>query len=91
LLESWGFKQTLVTAIRLQYQPELDPNHLRASLYFANLVSKSLLQNEPAVTLLQELPAVILSLLGGDLTSVLDSIGDLRSVLDDAMANTLSG
>jgi HD-like signal output (HDOD) protein len=90
LLESWGFKQALVTAIRLQYQPELDPNHLRASLYVANLVSKSLLQNEPAVTPLRELPAVILSLLGGNLTSVLDSIGDLRSVLDDAMANTLS-
>ncbi len=90
LLESWGFKQSLVTAIRLQYQPELASNHLTAALYAANRVSKSLLHNDAGATALQEVPAVVLSLLGGNLAMVWDAIGNLAPILDDAMANALA-
>ena len=80
LLEHWGFKETLVTAIRLQYAPESASSHLVASLYAANLISKALLPNESAVST-NDLPDCVQRALGGSFSMVYNALGDLEAVV----------
>jgi HD-like signal output (HDOD) protein len=86
LLEHWGFKETLVTAIRLQYAPEAASSHLVASLYAANLISKALLPNESAVST-NDLPDCVQRALGGTFSTVFSALGDLQAIVDAAKSD----
>ena len=84
LLESWGFKKSLVSAIRMQYQPATAATHLVASLYVSNLISKGLSSNEPGFIVPKDLPGIVQSLLGGDFATIVNSLGDLSSIFGEA-------
>jgi HD-like signal output (HDOD) protein len=86
LLENWGFKKSLVTAIRLQYAPEDASSHLVSALYAANLISKKLLPIEPVLTV-SDLPACVQLSLGGNFSTVYNAMGDLAAIVDDAKKN----
>ena len=86
LLENWGFKEALVTAIRLQYEPEVAASHLVATLYAANLISKTLLPNESGVST-YDLPDCVQHMLGGNFSTVYNALGDLQAIVDAARSN----
>ena len=86
LLENWGFKEALVTAIRLQYEPEVAASHLVATLYAANLISKALLPNESGAST-YDLPDCVQHMLGGSFSTVFNALGDPQAIVDAARSN----
>lgn len=83
LLQSWGFKETLVAAIRLQYAPQDAGSHMVSALYAANLISKALLLGHTTGAQ-AELPECVQVALGGNMATITGTLGDLRAMLDEA-------
>ena len=87
LLKNWGFKESLVTAIGLQYAPEIASNHLVSALYAANHISKKLLPSEPALRSMSELPPSVQVSLDGNLAKIISTLGELTGIVQEAKMN----
>jgi HD-like signal output (HDOD) protein len=88
LLESWGFKETLVTAIRLQYEPEIAASHLVAALHAANLISKAILPNETGLAN-NDFPDRVQRELGGNFSTLCNALGDLQAIVEETKRNAI--
>ena len=84
LAEKWRFPMDLVETIRHQYSPELMDTPMLACVFAANQISKQLESGVAGHPRLEALPPSIAHRLGGDLSHVMASLGDLAFVLNEA-------
>jgi putative nucleotidyltransferase with HDIG domain len=84
LVEKWRFAPQLVETIRYQYGPELADSDMIACVFAANQISKKLHFGFAGNTLVEEFPASVARRLGGDLDTVLASLGDLTALYEEA-------
>lgn len=84
LVEKWRFAPQLVETIRHQYGPELADSDMIACVFAANQISKKLHFGFAGNTLVEEFPASVVRRLGGDLDTVLASLGDLTALYEEA-------
>ncbi len=85
LVEKWRFPADLVETIRHQYTPALMDTPMIACVFTANQVSKKLAFGFGGNACVDELPPSIVNRLGGTLDEIIASLGDLTSVLEDAI------
>ncbi|MEI8168222.1 MAG: HDOD domain-containing protein [Rhodoferax sp.] len=84
LVEKWRFPSDLVETIRYQYSPQSMDTPMLACVFSANQISKQLETGRAFAPLVQELPLTISTRLGGSLSEVMASLGDLDMVLHEA-------
>ena len=84
LVEKWRFPEKLVESIRYQYGPELKDTAMIACVFTANQISKKMAFGFAGNSCVEELPAAIVKRLGGNLTEVLTSLGDLTLIHEEA-------
>ena len=84
LVEKWRFPSDLVETIRYQYSPELMDSSMMACVFTANLISKKLESGLTGHIWSEELPVTIVNRLGGSLSEVVTTLGDLSMVLQEA-------
>jgi putative nucleotidyltransferase with HDIG domain len=84
LAEKWRFPAELVDTIRHQYGPEVMDTPMIACVFAANQISKKLQFGFAGNPFVEELPAIIAKRLDGTLDQVIDSLGDLAPLLEEA-------
>ena len=84
LVEIWCFPANLIEAIRFQYGPDTRDTPMIACVFAANQISKKLQFGNGANPCAEELPPALAQRLGGSLDEVLDSVGDLTPVFEEA-------
>ena len=86
LVEKWHFSTDLVDTIRHQHGPELPDTSMIACVFAANQVSKKLGLGSGGNACIEELPPSIEARLGGNLETVILSLGDLAPLYREAQA-----
>lgn len=84
LVEKWRFPANLVETIRHQYGPELKDTPMIACVFAANQVAKKLAFGFGGNPCIEEFPPSISELLGGTLDELIDSLGDLAPLFEEA-------
>ena len=84
LVEKWRFSADLIDTIRHQHTPEFMDAPMIACVFAANQISKKLDFGYGGNAYIEELPPTIVKRLGGTLGELIDSLGDLSNVLEDA-------
>ena len=84
LVERWRFAPALIETVRHQYGPDLADTGMVACVFAANQISKKLGFGDAGNPLVAELPAAIARRLGGSLDDVIQSLGDLRPMFEEA-------
>jgi putative nucleotidyltransferase with HDIG domain len=84
LVEKWRFPSDLVETIRHQYSPEQMDTSMLACVFAANKISKKLESGVGDPSSLEELPPTMAKHLGGTMSEVIVSLGDLRPVFEEA-------
>ena len=84
LAERWRFQADLIEAIRFQNGPDLKDTPMIACVFAANQISKKLKFGFGGNPWVEELPPAIAHRLGGQLDQVIESLGDLAPVLEEA-------
>ena len=84
LVEKWRFPPDLVETIRYQYGPETRDTPMIACVFAANQISKKLKFGFGGNPVVEALPPLIAQRLGGTLDEVIESMGDLTGVFEEA-------
>lgn len=84
LVEKWRFAPKLVETIRHQYGPELADSDMIASVFAANQISKQLKFGFAGNLLVEPLPPTVAKRLGGTLEQVIERLGDLEPLFEEA-------
>ena len=84
LVEKWRFPADLIETIRYQYDPGRMDTPMIACVFSANQISKKLKFGFAGNPWIEELPATIAKRLGGTLDEVIESLGDLAPLLEEA-------
>lgn len=84
LVEKWRFAPKLVETIRHQYGPELADSDMIASVFGANQISKHLKFGFAGNQLVEAFPAHIAKRLGGTMEEVIERLGDLKPLFEEA-------
>jgi HD-like signal output (HDOD) protein len=84
LLEKWHFPQGLIEAIRYQHDIEAARSPLTTCVFTANQISMSIGADFGGMPLPLALPPSIERVMGGTLTGVMASLGDLAPILQEA-------
>lgn len=84
LVERWHFAPYLVETIRNQSSPPGKVNDMIAAVFAANQICKKLKFGFAGNTYIDDLPTSIASRLGGNLEQIVDRLGDLTPVFDEA-------
>ena len=84
LVEKWRFAPKLVETIRHQYGPELADSDMIASVFGANQISKHLKFGFAGNQLVEVFPPVVAKRLGGTLEQVIERLGDLKPLFEEA-------
>ncbi len=84
LAEKWRFAPNLVETIRHQYGPELADSDMIACVFGANQISKKLNFGYAGNHLVEEFPAKVAKRLGGNLDQVIERLGDLSPLFEEA-------
>lgn len=84
LVEKWRFSLPLIETIRHQHEPQLKDTDMLACVFAANQISKQLGFNFGGCPVVDELPPTLARRLGGSLSELLPSLGDLSPMLDEA-------
>lgn len=81
LLERWCFGRDVVHAVRCQSGDPAPDTLMAACVFAANQASKQLKLGNAGNPFVAPLPAQLQTMLGGDLDTLIASLGDLRAVL----------
>ncbi|GAB4214917.1 MAG: HDOD domain-containing protein [Rhodoferax sp.] len=84
LAQKWRFAPELVDAIAHQYDSADAHSELFACVFAANQISKRLRFGDGGNPLVTELPPSVAKRLGGDLDAVINAMGDVNAVFEDA-------
>lgn len=84
LIEKWRFAASLVETIGNQHGESIKDTDMVACVFAANQISKKLKFGFGGNHCVEELPAALALRLGGTLDSVIESLGDLDSLLEEA-------
>lgn len=84
LAEKWRFPTELVDTIRYQHEPELKDTPVVGCVVAASHICKKLQFGFSGESSALELPPVVARRLGGTLDQVIDRLGDLTAVFDEA-------
>jgi HD-like signal output (HDOD) protein len=84
LLEKWRFPATLVQALRVQHALQPDCSDMALATFAANQISVRLGQDFGGTTVAEGWPAEMAPRLGGTLDQLLQVLGDLQPVLQEA-------
>ena len=84
LVEKWRFAPKLVETIRHQYGPELADSDMIACVFAANQISKQLKFGFAGNHLVEPLPPTVAKRLGGTLEEVIQRLGDLTPLFEEA-------
>lgn len=84
LVEKWRFPEDLVGTIRHQYSPALMDTPMLACVVAANQISKQFESTRVGQLAAPELPPTIALRLGGTLSEIMESLGDLGPVFQEA-------
>lgn len=84
LLEKWQFPASLVDAVRYQYQVGLQDSPMADCVFVANQIAKRLGMDFGGTPTQEHLPASVAHRLGGTLTQIMEAMGDLRPILEEA-------
>lgn len=84
LVEKWRFPADLVETIRYQYSPQSMDTPMLACVFAANQISKQLETGRADLPRTEEFPLTIATRLGGSLSDVMASLGNLAPVLHEA-------
>jgi putative nucleotidyltransferase with HDIG domain len=84
LVEKWRFAPNLIETIRHQHPDDLKDTDMIACVFAANQISKKLEFGFGGNPWVDELPATIQARLGGNLDKVIESLGDLKPLLEEA-------
>ena len=86
LVERWRFSASLVETIRHQFGDALPDTGMIACVFAANQICKKLQFGAAGNPFVSELPPAIAARLGGPLDTVIASLGDLGTLLEEARA-----
>lgn len=86
LVERWRFSASLVETIQHQFGDALPDTGMIACVFAANQICKKLQFGAAGNPFVSELPPAIATRLGGPLDSVIASLGDLGTLLEEARA-----
>ena len=84
LVEKWRFPADLIETVGHQYGPELNDTPMIACVFAANQISKKLAFGFGGNPYIEELPPQVAQRLGGTLDEVIESLGDLTSMFEEA-------
>lgn len=84
LVEKWRFPPDLIETVGHQYGPELKDTPMIACVFAANQISKKLSFGFGGNPYVEELPAEVAQRLGGTLDQVIESLGDLTGMFEEA-------
>lgn len=84
LVEKWRFAPQLVDAIRNQGSDASSISAMAACVFAGNQISKKLGLGFGGNRCVEPLPAAVAQLLGGDLDTVIASLGNIRTLYEDA-------
>lgn len=84
LVEKWRFPPDLIETVGHQYGPELNDTPMTACVFAANQISKKLAFGFGGNPFIEELPPQVAQRLGGTLDEVIESLGDLTSMFEEA-------
>ncbi len=85
-LEKWGLPAELVEAIRNQHHPDPSSSPMTVCVFAANQICKKLEFGYAGNLSVEELTPTFIDLLGGPLTEVIVSLGDLKQLLAEAQS-----
>jgi putative nucleotidyltransferase with HDIG domain len=86
LIEKWRFATTLVETIGNQHGQSIKDTDIIACVFAANQISKKLAFGFGGNHFVEELPAPLAARLGGTLDGVIESLGDIDSLFEEAKA-----
>lgn len=84
LVEKWRFAPNLIETIQYQFGADLKDTDMIACVFAANQISKKLNFGFGGNPCVEELPPAIVKRLGGTLDQVIESLGDLMPMLEEA-------
>jgi putative nucleotidyltransferase with HDIG domain len=84
LVEKWRLPSELVETIRHQHSLELKDTPMIACVFAANQISKRLKFGSGGNPFVEAFPPQVVHRLGGSIDEVIDSLGDLSHVFDEA-------
>lgn len=84
LVEKWRFPPVLVETIRNQHGPALQDTEMVACVFAANQISKKLSFGDAGNPLVEPLTPAMARRLGGELDPLMEKLGDLTQVFDEA-------
>lgn len=84
LVEKWRFPPDLIETVGHQYGPELKDTPMIACVFAANQISKRFSFGFGGNPFIEELPPQVAQRLGGTLDEVIESLGDLTSMFEEA-------
>lgn len=82
--EKWQFPEALIQAIREHHQPESESNVLRDCVLVANQLCKYKEVGNSGSAQLDSIPQNILSQLGADLDTILEKVGSMEDLIEEA-------
>ena len=86
LAERWRFPKTLTDAIRTHHHCAEDSPVLQCSLFIANQISKKLKMGDAGNPVVEELPPGLAQRFGPDFDQIIDKLGDLSKIAEEASA-----
>lgn len=84
LAEHWQFPQTLSSSIRLHHQPDGCSTPLGDCLWVADQITKKLTLGDGGNSFVEELTPRMQARFGGGLNAVIESLGDLSHLVEEA-------
>lgn len=84
LVEKWQFPGEISALIREHHAPSAITGGVPACVFVANQISKQLGYGAPGFAAVEELSPQLVALFGGDLAHVIDSLGDISKLVDEA-------
>ena len=84
LVEKWRFAPSLIETIQYQFGANLKDTDMIACVFAANQISKKLKFGFGGNPCIEEFPSTIAERLGGTLDEVIESLGDLTPMFDEA-------
>ncbi len=82
--EKWKFPEALVQAISEHHKPELESNMLRDCVFVANQICKTMRIGDAGNAEVEPLSAAMMANFGGDLPVLMEKLGNLDAVVEDA-------
>ena len=84
LVEKWHFAPNLIETIQYQFGADLKDTDMIACVFAANQISKKLKFGFGGNPCIEEFPPAIVKRLGGTLDEVIESLGDLTAMIEEA-------